>query len=52
MNQLILYFNPESFQDLEPLLEDCNAIYDKLRETTTKALVLLQEQKIASSLHW
>ncbi|CAI2186830.1 4598_t:CDS:2 [Funneliformis geosporum] len=45
MNQPVLYFNPEPFQDSEPLLEDCNAIYDKLIETTTKALVLLQEQK-------
>jgi hypothetical protein len=50
MNQPILYFNPEPFQDSEPLLEDCNAIYDKLIETTTKALSLLQEQKLAGNI--
>ena len=44
--------SPEILQDTEYLLEDCNAIYDKLIETTTKALTLLQEQKLASNIHW
>ena len=44
--------SPEILQDSESLLKDCNVIYDKLIESTTKALTLLQEQKLAGNIHW
>jgi hypothetical protein len=52
INQTILSLDPENIQDSEPPSEDYNNIYDKLIETTTKALELLQEQKTASNFHW
>ena len=36
--------SPEILQDSESSLEDCNAVYDKLIESITKTLTLLQEQ--------
>jgi hypothetical protein len=40
-------------QDLEPLLNNnSDTIYDELIETTTKALILLQEQKSTGNLQW
>jgi hypothetical protein len=50
--QPVPHFNPEILQDSDSSLEDCNAIYDKLIESTTKALTLLQEQKLANNIHW
>ena len=50
VNQPALHSSPEILQDSESLLEDCDVNYNKLIETTTKALSLLQEQKLAGNI--
>ena len=43
INSPTLHSNPKTLQDPESSSGDCNSIYDKLIETTTKTLELLQE---------